>query len=92
MSYKRHEENKRKIGQQEGYLHAARRLQISLAHSMNARKCVHAKKPYSFQAFAHESRLEEEEKDRKDRGEEAYGKKVSPTKQLQTIRTISKVF
>ena len=25
------------------------------AHSMNARKCVHAQKPYSTQAFAHES-------------------------------------
>ena len=25
------------------------------AHSMNARKCVHAQKPYPSQAFAHES-------------------------------------
>ena len=25
------------------------------AHSMNARKCVHAQKPYPAQAFAHES-------------------------------------
>ena len=30
-------------------------LSISSAHSMNARKCVHAQKPYSCQAFAHES-------------------------------------
>ena len=28
---------------------------MSLAHSMNARKCVHAQKPYPSQAFAHES-------------------------------------
>ena len=27
----------------------------SSAHSMNARKCVHAQKPYPSQAFAHES-------------------------------------
>ena len=36
-SYKRHEENKRKIGQE-----AAGRLPKSSAHSMNARKCAHA--------------------------------------------------
>ena len=30
---------------------------MSSAHSMDARKCVHARKPYSYlsQAFAHES-------------------------------------
>ena len=28
---------------------------MSSAHSMNARKCVHAKKSYPSQAFAHES-------------------------------------
>ena len=28
---------------------------MSSAHSMNARKCVHAQKPYSFQLFKHES-------------------------------------
>ena len=28
---------------------------MSSAHSMNARKCLHAQKPYPFQAFAHES-------------------------------------
>ena len=28
---------------------------MSSAHSMNARKCVHAQKPYPRQAFAHES-------------------------------------
>ena len=28
---------------------------MSSAHSINARKCVHAQKPYSCQAFAHES-------------------------------------
>ena len=49
-SYKRHEENKSMIGQ-----HAAGRKPMSKAHSMNARKCVHAQKPYPSQAFAHES-------------------------------------
>ena len=28
---------------------------MTSAHSMNARKCVHAQKPYPPQAFAHES-------------------------------------
>ena len=28
---------------------------MSSAHSMNARKCVHAQEPYPSQAFAHES-------------------------------------
>ena len=28
---------------------------MSSAHSLNARKCVHALKPYPSQAFAHES-------------------------------------
>ena len=37
------------------YLHAAGRVQMSSVHSMNARKCVHAQKPYPTQAFAHES-------------------------------------
>ena len=48
-SYKRHEENKRKIGQEHN-LHAAGPLPMSSAHSMNARKCVHAQKPYPTQA------------------------------------------
>ena len=33
----------------------AGRLPMSSAHSMNARKRVHAQKPYPSQAFAHES-------------------------------------
>ena len=37
------------------YLHAAGRLPMSSTYSMNARKCVHAQKPYPSQAFAHES-------------------------------------
>ena len=40
---------------------------------MNARKCVHAQKPYPNQAFAHESRKvggrgKKRKRDRKDRG------------------------
>ena len=58
-------------------LHAAGRLPPSSAHSMNARKCVHAQKPYPSQAVAHESSKGR----KKDRGQEADGKKGSPTKQ-----------
>ena len=36
-------------------LHEACRLPMLSAHSMDARKCVHAQKPYPSQAFAHES-------------------------------------
>ena len=63
---------------------------MSSAHSMNARKCVHAQMPYPSQAFAHESSKiggrgknfkKERKRDRKDRGQEADGKKGSPTKQ-----------
>ena len=47
--------------------------------SMDARKCVHAQKPYPSQAFAHESSKVggrgKREGDRKDRGQEADGKK-----------------
>ena len=54
-------------------------------HSMNARKCVHAQKPYPSQAIAHKASKVRGKKgmkrDRKDRGQEADGKKGSPTKQ-----------
>ena len=68
------------------YIHAAGSVQMSSAHSMNARKCVHAQKPYPSQAFPHESskaggRGKKRKRDRKDRGQEADGKKGSPTKQ-----------
>ena len=57
----------------------------AIAHSMNARKCVHAQKPYPSQAFAHESSKVrgrgKRERDRKDGDQEADGKKGSPTKQ-----------
>ena len=50
---------------------------------MNARKCVHAQKPCPSQAFAHESSKVggRGKRDRKDKGQEADGKKGSPTKQ-----------
>ena len=57
------------------------RLPMSSAHSMNARKCVHAQKPYPSQAFAHVlfkvggRGKKERKRDRKDRGHEAGGKK-----------------
>ena len=59
---------------------------MSSAHSMNARKCVHAQKPYPSQAFAHKSskvggRGKRVEERQKDRGQEPDGKKGSPTKQ-----------
>ena len=52
-------------------------LPMSSAHSMNARKCVHAQKPCPSQAFAHESSKvggrgkgeeERQERQRKKRG------------------------
>ena len=62
---------------------------MSSAHSMNARKCVHAQKLYQIFAFAHESSKVggrvKREGDRKDRGQEADGKKGSPTKQKKNI-------
>ena len=53
-SYERQEENKRKIGQERSSMQQAD-YQCPSVHSMNARKCVHAQKPYPSQAFAHES-------------------------------------
>ena len=60
-SYKKHEEKKRKIGQERNSMQQAHYqchrptpwMQESV--SMNARKCLHAQKPYPSQAFAHES-------------------------------------
>ena len=59
---------------------------MSSAHSMNARKCVHAQRPYPNQAFAHggmnQARSEEEVKRGRETGKtEAGEKKGSPTKQ-----------
>ena len=57
---------------------------MSSAHSINARKCIHAQKPYPSQAFAHESSKvggRGKKKDWKERGQEADEKKNSPTKQ-----------
>ena len=54
-SYKRHEENTSKIGQERSSMQQADYLAMPSAHSMNARKCVHAQKHYASQAFAHES-------------------------------------
>ena len=55
-SYRRHEENKSKIGQER----SSKRQADYQCHrptpvSMNARKCGHAQKPYPSQAFGHES-------------------------------------
>ena len=53
-----------------------------LAHSMNARKCVHAQKPYPSQAFTHESskiggREKERERDRKDKARRLMERKAA---------------
>ena len=48
---------------------------------MNARKCVHAQKPYSFQAFAHESSKVE--------GKET-GKTVSEARRLMERKAAQK--
>ena len=53
---------------------------MSSAHSVNARKNVHAQMPYSFQAFAHESSMvrgrerRNKWRDSKDKGHLAVGK------------------
>ena len=61
---------------------------MSSAHFMNARKCVYKQKPYPSQAFVYESckvggrgKRKEERQDRKDKGQDADGKKGSPTNQ-----------
>ena len=55
-AYKRHKENKSKIGQERSSMQQAHyKILMSSAHSMDARKCLHAQKPYPSQAFAHES-------------------------------------
>ena len=66
---------------------------MSSTHSMNARKRVHAQKPYRSQAFAHrasnffEARSEDEEKERKRNiCQEADGKIGNPTKQKANWR------
>ena len=75
------------IGQKLTYLHEAGPQPMSSTYSMNARKCFHGQKPYPTQAFAYESSKvggrgkRDEERDRKDRGQETDGKKGSPTKQ-----------
>ena len=66
---------------------------MSSTRSMNARKCVHAQKPYPTQALAHESSKVggrgkgKREGDGKDRSQEADGKKDSPTKQKHIVGT-----
>ena len=76
----------RKIGQGRSSLQQANYLPFSFTHSMNARKCVNAQKPYSSQAFAHmnQERSEEEGKrgDRKDRCQEADGKAAQQNKNI----------
>ena len=64
-------------------LHSQARLPMRSAHFMNARKCVHAQKLYSLQAFETRSQEEENERkrDRKDKSQDSNGKKGSPTKQ-----------
>ena len=63
-SYKRHKENKKKIGQERSSMQQAD-YKMSSAHSMNARKCVHAQKPYLSHANVHESsKVGEREKKR----------------------------
>ena len=49
---------------------------MSLDHSMNVRKTVHAQKPYPSQAFTHES-SKVRGRGKRDRGQEADGKKAA---------------
>ena len=55
---------------------------------MNARKYVHPQKPYSGQAFAHESSKvggRGKRETGKTQGQEDDGKTVSPTKQIANL-------
>ena len=53
---------------------------MSSTHSMNARKCVHAQRHSRMNQARSEEEEKERKRDRKDRGQEADGKKGSPTK------------
>ena len=50
---------------------------MSSARSMNARKCVHAQKPYPCQAFAHESSKVERKETRKTEARRLVGRKAA---------------
>ena len=58
----------RKIGQGRSSLQQANYLPFSFTHSMNARKCVNAQKPYSSQAFAHMNQERSEEEGKEETG------------------------
>ena len=73
-SYERFEENKSKIGQERSSMQTTN----VMAHSINARKCVHAQKPYPSQAYVYES---SKVGGRGKREQERHGKKGRLTKQ-----------
>ena len=56
LQYKRHEENKSKIGQERSFMKQAHYTNvIGPLHECKKRKCVHAQKPHLTQAIGHES-------------------------------------
>ena len=85
MSYKRHEENKRKIGQERSSMQQAHYHRHRPTPWMQESVPMHKSSTPVRHSRMNQARSEEEEKerkrDRKDRGQEADGKKGSPTKQ-----------
>ena len=84
-SYKRHEENKRKVGQERSSMQQAHYQCHRPTPWMQESVSMHKSPTPVRHSRMNQARSEEEEKerkrDRKDRGQEADGKKGSPTKQ-----------
>ena len=84
-SYKRHEENKRKIGQERSSMQQADYQCHRPTPWMQESVSMHKSPTPVRHSRMNQARSEEEEKerkrDRRDRGQEADGKKGSPTKQ-----------
>ena len=84
-SYERHEDNKRKIGPERSSMQQADYQCHRLSPWMQESVSMHKSPTQLRHSRMNQTRSEEEEKerkrDRKDRGQEADGKKCSPTKQ-----------
>ena len=90
MSYKRHEENKRKIGEERSSMQQADYHRHRPTPWMQESVSMHKSPTPVMHSRMNQARLEEEEKerkrDRKDRDQEADGKSVSPTKQKTYLK------
>ena len=90
-SYKKHEENKRNIGQERSFMQQAHYQCHQPTPWMQESVSMHKSPTPVRHSRMNQARSEEEEKetkrDRKDRGQEADGKKGSPTKQKRFWET-----